>query len=323
MSEVSRALAAPSASAVGASNGASNGSTSAARPAPLSVHRGGEGVPARDRGNPLVFESLLHDPTLPIPKDARAVLVRDLQRPSRRRLKPLLRVLSLVSVFSIMVLKRVAPFQFRWHKAIDVLCVWFMRRFVSVDAAELLMRHFIIETNLIAFVAKNCGDTSIPVPTLRPVKLEDLGDSAVIRHDLAIYNLVIDVGTSSTADVHTRKANLDFSMLQVPPIDADAGRKRLLNLDIESALYLMNIPFCLFTTEDEYERAVNSFQLDESLLVCLAGLTGDVTFRSWTPLKFPIWLKTLRDVPRDLYFHAAVNEYAHTHLLTLSQKPTA
>lgn len=76
----------------------------------------------------------------------------------------------------------------------------------------------------------------------------------------------------------------------------------------------MNIPFCLFTTEDEYERAVNSFQLDESLCAYIANLTGDPVFRSWVPLRFPVWLSLHRDVPRDLYWHATVNEYVHTRL---------
>ena len=50
-----------------------------------------------------------------------------------------------------------------------------------------------------------------------------------------------------------------------------------------------------------------------------AEITGDPTFRSWTPLKFPMWVSVNRDVPRDLYWHAIVNEYAHTHLRRLAQ----
>jgi hypothetical protein len=103
-------------------------------------------------------------------------------------------------------------------------------------------------------------------------------------------------------------------MLTVPPFDADNARARWLSLDIETCLYLMNIPFCAFTTEHEYERAVNSFQLDESVCVMLASLTGDPTFRSWTPHKFPAWISVARDVPKELFWHAAVTEYAHTHL---------
>src|SRR5262249_45701314 len=157
------------------------------------------------------------------------------------------------------------------------------------DAAELLARHFVVETNLLTFIARNSG-ASIDVPPLRPITLADLGRGhAVIAHDVNTYNLVIDIGTSG-ADVSTPRSWLDYSMIAVPPLDGERAQRRIIELDIETGLYLMNIPFCLFTTASEYERAVNSFQLDESIGAMLAGLTGDVIFRTWTPVKFPSWI---------------------------------
>jgi hypothetical protein len=97
-------------------------------------------------------------------------------------------------------------------------------------------------------------------------------------------------------------------------IDAERSRDRWLELDVETSLYLMNVPFCLFTTEGEYERAVSSFQLDEGICAMLAGLTGDPIFRTWTPVHVPAWIAGCRDVPRELFRHAAVCEYAHTRL---------
>ena len=82
----------------------------------------------------------------------------------------------------------------------------------------------------------------------------------------------------------------------------------------------MNIPFCLFTTKAEYERAVNSFQLDENLGAMLAGLTGDPTFKTWTPAPVPPGIAGWRDVPRELFWHAAVCEYAHTRLEQLQRE---
>ena len=273
---------------------------------------------ARDRLNPTIAEVLLHDQTQPLSSGVRELLARDLARGSHRALLPIARGLSLVSVALIRALKRVLPFQFASRGAIDVLCLWFMRRFMSADAAELLVRHFVVETNLLAFIAKNCGE-EIPAPALRPTTLAEIGkENAVIAHDLAVYNLVIDVGQSG-ADL-AKRGSLDFSMIHVPSLDGERSRKRWLNLDIETALYLMNIPFCLFTTEAEYERAVNSFQLDESVCAMLAGLTGEVVFRTWTPVKFPAWISVRRDVPRDLFFHACVCEYAHTHLERLGDR---
>jgi hypothetical protein len=187
------------------------------------------------------------------------------------------------------------------------------------------MRHFVIETNLLCFLAKNArpgmnnDDGAIEEPTLRPRSCADLGDRAVIRHDLNVYNLLHDLGTTPGVDVRTPRPlhTLDVSMLDTGPIEGDDGRdphRRFLNLDIETSLYLMNIPFCLFTTTDEYERGVNSFQLDQSLCAAIAGITGDPTFLSWTPLKFAVYVTTWRDVPRDLYWHAAVDELAHARL---------
>lgn len=265
-----------------------------------------------DRTDPSIADVLRHDPTIPFSPVARELAARDLCRWSHRALLPPARLVSLAAVACIRFLKRISPVQLSWHRGLDMLCVWFLRSFVSADGLELLARHFTVETNLLAFIAQNCGGR-IESPDLRPRRLDDLGRGAVIRHDLAVYSLVVSVGLEG-ADVRTARSNLEFSALSVPAFDAERWRKRVLELDIETALYLMNIPFCLFTTEREYERAVNSFQLDESICAMLAGLTGDPIFRTWTPNKFPAWISVRRDVGRELLLHACVNEYAHTHL---------
>jgi hypothetical protein len=285
-----------------------------ARPARVSSHE-----------DPDVYEAMRVDPALHVSEEALDVAIRDMKRWSRKYVKPWLRHVSNVTVFFIILFKRVLPFQFRSHALIDILCVWFMRRFVSPDAARSLIRHFIVETNLISFVVHNSGASDVPDCDLRPINLAEMGERTVIRHDLNIYNFVIDLGTSKDANVDARVPfeELDFSMLDVPHIDAEDKRWRWLNLDIETAVYLMNLPFALFTTEYEYERAVNSFQLDASLLAYLANLTGDPIFRTWTPAKFFPHLNIAREVPRDLYWHAIVNEFAHERLLRMKRAQDA
>jgi hypothetical protein len=272
------------------------------------IHERASAAGVRGADDPSIADVIRFDPTLPLDERARDLAASDLTRWSHRALLPFVRVLSLVSVFFIRALKALVPFQFRSHAAIDVLCVWFMRRFMSPEAGELLARHFILETNLLAFIARNSGEVIDP-PALRPTSLAELGRGAVIEHDVNVYKLVVAAGKNG-ADLRRRDV-LDFSMLHVPPIDSEPKRRRWLELDIETGLYLMNIPFCLFTTQREYERAVNSFQLDESLCAMLASLTGDDSFRTWTPHKFPMWISVRRDVPKELLWHAAVTEYAH------------
>ena len=59
-----------------------------------------------------------------------------------------------------------------------------------------------------------------------------------MKHDASIYNLFLDLGASERASVLDPRpvASLDFAELEVPSLDPEPGRFRLLRLDIESAL---------------------------------------------------------------------------------------
>jgi hypothetical protein len=212
-----------------------------------------------------------------------------------------------VAVTLITVVKRVLPFQFSNHDLLDRLGIWFLSRFVSEEGGELLLRHFVIETNVLAFIAANTGLTQ---PTLRPETLDDLDENAVIVHDLNLYQVLSDLGGRP---LH-RPDWLDYTMLEVGPIEVSRTR-RLLRLDLETGMAMMNVAFCLLTTSEEYRRAVHSLQLDESVLAILAELTDDPIFLTWKPAGHIPIVRTNRDVPRDLFAHAVIHEYIHAWLL--------
>lgn len=257
---------------------------------------------------------------MPLSERTAELLHADLQRWTRRYIRPAARLISLTAVWAIVALKRLLPFQFSSHSMLDRLSVWFLRRCVSREGGELLLRHFIVETLLIRFVARNSGFPDISKPDLMPTTFAGLMGHAVIRHDINMYRVIIEVGERLRASGRfrcERRAPVDFSMLDVPDITPDESF-RLINLDLGSALYFMNIPFALLTSEDVYEQAVSSFQLDEPLLSHLADITGDSLFRAWGTQQSLSWLEVSRDVPRALHMHAVVHEYAHTHLCRLA-----
>jgi hypothetical protein len=273
------------------------------------------------RALPLHFHALRADPALPLSERAAELLQRDLQRWSRRYLRPAVRVFSRAAVWTIVALKRCLPFQFCSHGLLDWLNVRFLRHFVSREGGELLLRHFVVETVLIRFVARNCGLPGVAEPALLPTDFTGLLGHAVIRHDINMYRLIIDAGEQLRASGKTRcepPATLDFSMLALPAIAPDERAWHLMNLDLGTALYLMNIPFALLTSEDVYEQAVNSFALDESLLVHLADITGNHVFRGLGSQQSLAWPAINRDVTQALYRHALVHEYAHTLLFRLA-----
>ena len=263
-----------------------------------------------DAGGPGIWEALAGDPTFNFDRHALALLRRDQSRWSHRWVRPPARVLSRIVVAVIVLVKRVLPFQFSSHRLLDRLGIWFMTRFVSEEGGELLLRHFVIETNVLAFIARNSGYEE---PTLRPNRLDELDENAVIVHDLNLYQVLAALGGRPLPRPEVRSAPLDYSMLEVGPIQHSTTRKWL-RLDLETGLALMNIVFSLLTTSGEYRRAVHSLQLDESVLAILAELTGDEVFRSWKPAGYIPIVRTNRDVPRDLFAHAVIHEYIHARL---------
>ena len=255
---------------------------------------------------PGIFDALRGDPTFHFDRHALRLLEIDQGRWSYRFLRPMARLLSRLTVAVITGVKRVLPFQFSNHDLLDRLGIWFLSRFVSEEGGELLLRHFVIETNVLAFIGSNTG---VDQPTLRPGDLEDLDDNAVIVHDLNLYQVLSDLDGRPLP----RPDWLDYSMLDVGPIEVSRSR-RLLRLDLETGMCMMNIAFCLLTTSDEYRRAVHSLQLDESVLAIVAELTDDPVFLAWKPAGYIPIVRTNRDVPRDLFAHAVIHEYIHARL---------
>ncbi|MCB9660879.1 MAG: hypothetical protein R3B40_19310 [Polyangiales bacterium] len=276
----------------------------------------------RDRDNPGLFHALSVDPTLPMDPASVASQVRDAQRWTRRYLFPTVKVLVLVALRLVLIVKRVLPVQLSSQRLLSWGSVFFGRWFASPEAAEFILRHFVIETQIVNFIARNAGRGDVAEVDLLPTRPEHLGHwdgmNATIRHDVNVFNLVIDLGESEVADVHARVplAQLDFGMLAMPPIDTLPDARRLLSLDTYTTLYVSCFWIAFCADEPVLERAINSFQFDESLLTTLANLTGDDTFRSWTPVKFPTWLGSPTfDPARDLHWHMLVHEYAYHQLL--------
>jgi hypothetical protein len=262
---------------------------------------------------PSLWDVMSVDPAISIDLATLRQIIRDQQRASRSLLYPWVRILSRIAVTAIVVAKRVARMRFSAHGTMDRLCLWFLRRFVAPDSVGLLIRHFIVETNLLNFCLRNAG---LPAEVeLRPTTLAELGNRAVIEHDLNVYRALIALGRAGSpgrAAKLSRADRLDFGMLSVPEIDPEPHTRRLLRLDIQTALCLMNIPFAFCLAPDEYRRAVHSLRLDASLLTVLAEITGDDAFLGWR--QPAVRVDTNVDVPAAVYEHALLCEFAHARL---------
>lgn len=261
--------------------------------------------------DPSLWEVMAADPAIGVDQAAMRLVIRDQRSRSRALLYPWVRIVSRVAVTLIVLGKRLCPVRFSAHATMDMLCLWFLRRFVSPTAVTLLIRHFIVETDLLNFCVRNAGLPGAAEVTLRPSTLSGLGDRAVIEHDLNVYRVLRLLGSAGPLVPPDR---LDFGALDIGGIDPEPRTRRLLGLDIQTALCLMNIPFALCLTPGEYRRAVHSMRLDTSLLTALAALTGDSVFLGWRPGPLPVRVDSNVDVPQMVYEHAVICEYAHARL---------
>jgi hypothetical protein len=266
------------------------------------------------RSDPSMWEAVYADPSIPLDRSLVTMIIDDQRRSSRRWLYPYARFVSRVLVAVLSLIKRVAPGRWMTLTTMDRLCLWFLRRFVAPDAVELLIRHFVVETNLVNFIINNTEAKIAPV-TLRPTTLQGLGDNAVVEHDVNVYDLLI-----ALEDVRVDAPDqLDFTGVDVPPLDPEPRRKRIMNLDIQTALCLMNIPFCMALSLEEFRRAIHSLRFDDSFLEILALVCEDDTFKHWKMGGLSLWMDTNVDVPQLVYRHALVCEYAHAHLMKLAR----
>lgn len=265
------------------------------------------------RSDPSMWEAVYADPSVPLDRALSRQIINDQRRLSRRYLYPVIRIFSRVAVALVSIIKRVIPLRWMTLKTMDKLCVGFLRRFVAPDAVELLIRHFVVETNLVNFIIRNTAVDMEPV-TLRPVRLSELSDNAVIEHDVNVYDVLIAL---DEVPINAQEA-LDFSDISIPPLDAERRFPRLLRLDIQTALCLMNIPFCMALTVEEFRRAVHSLRFDDSFLELLSVICDDDTFRHWKTGGLSLWMDSNVDVPQMVYRHALVCEYAHARLVKLA-----
>ena len=194
----------------------------------------------------------------------------DQRRASRALLYPWLRVVSRMAVTRSSPASGL-PVQFPAHATMDRLCLWFLRRFVAPDAVSLLIRHFIVETNLLNFCVRNAAarrrrGQPAPGHAGRPrqprgdrARPERLPRAVRPRRRRGPHRRAHATSTSACSTSPTSTPNRD-------PAPAQAGHPDSPVPDEH--------PVRALPDPAKYRRAVHSMRLDTSLLI-LATITGD------------------------------------------------
>ena len=221
--------------------------------------------------------ALYLDQSLPIDETAKQALLIGNRSISRRWLFPIARVFIFGFFIVVKILRGLSP---RWpnmNVALHKFIHWGLKNFASPEANVLILRHFTLATELLAFIRTNAGPVEIDSWPLRPKALADLRDNVFLQHDLNIYNFIIQLNASLRAQNRdlVPVAQPDFSAITDGPIALEPLPNGPFNvIDVQTAIEAYTPMYALFLPREDFVRAANSLQLDEIVAIYIAKILG-------------------------------------------------
>jgi len=236
---------------------------------------------AHDPRDPDPWLALYLDHSLPIDETAKRCLLVGQRSWSRRWLFPVSRPLVFAWFCLVKVFRAITP---NWPNANGLLhktIHWGLRTFGSPETNTLILRHFHIGTELLAFMKANAGlgddvgkVTSHP---LRPTRLKDIEADLFLQHDLNVFNFVIELNQTLRAqgkDLMPAE-RLDFSMISDSFTDFEAFPDSWVNkVDVQTAVEFYTPMYALMLPRADFVRAAHSLQLDETVAIYIARILG-------------------------------------------------
>ena len=279
-----------------------------------------------DPRDPDPWLALSLDKTLPIAPGAKEALLRDTASASRQFLMPLVRPFARLTIIVAQLIHIVFP---RWPHApifLHRMIAFGMRRFLSPNANLLILRHFHLGSQVLRFIADNAAPGFRPnLEPMRPRKPDDVRDLMFLKHDLNIYNFLIQLNAEldRRGAVVERKPEIDYSAIEeVVELDPlPSGRLNI--IDVATAIELYTPAYALLLTDRDFWRATNSLQLDETIGLYAARLTGEEKHLALINNGHPLVpMSTLRAGHR-LMLHGLASEILHGLLVEMKRKAAA
>lgn len=228
-----------------------------------------------DPDDPNPWQALYLDQSTPIRPSSKMMWLTNSSSSSRQFMLPFARVSSKVLIILFQVIKALSPIDWRASRFLHQLIYWGLKYFVKKEANYLILRHFWLGSELLAFIAGNIPGAKISLNPLQPKNLEDLKNNLFLTHDLNIFNFVINLNRELREKGLKIKAveNPDFSMITEGEFDIEMPKDGFFNfIDLETAIELYTPVYQFFLTDNDFWRATNSLQLDETLGIYAATI---------------------------------------------------
>ena len=228
-----------------------------------------------DPRDPSPWLALYYDQSTPIDPEVKRAWLRDSSSWSRQFLLPVVRPFARGTIVLFQLVKIALPSAFTSSPLLHRFLAWGLATFVTREANWLILRHFHIGSEILDFIARNVPDVSVPLNPLRPTNLGHLRDELFLKHDLNLFNFVIRLNSrlrEAGLDVHTPE-RLNFDAISDGPFPIEDFPNRWSNfIDVQTAIELYTPLYQLFLTDNDFWRASNSLQLDETVGLYVARI---------------------------------------------------
>lgn len=228
-----------------------------------------------DPRDPNPWLALYYDQSTPIDPEVKKAWLKDSSSWCRQFVLPVARPLARLTISLFQLLKIVLPNAFTSSKLLHRFLARALATFVTPEANWLILRHFHIGSEVLDFIARNSGVANIPLNPLRPTTLAHLRNDTFLQHDLNLYNFVINVNRA----LRERQGSLarverpDFGGITEGKFGIEAMPDRWHNfIDMQTAIELFTPAYQLFLTDNDFWRASNSLQLDETIAIYVARI---------------------------------------------------
>lgn len=276
-----------------------------------------------DPADPDPWAALAMDRSLPIDPAAKAALLRDQRTSSRQFVLPFARPLGWLSIILTQVLKALLPRFPHAPRFLHRLIAFGMKYFLSRDANWLILRHFNLGSQILQFIADNATPGFRPkLEPMEPLQVDDVRNNLFLKHDLNIFNFLIQLNHEfdRRGTRLARCENLDFSAIHPPLVAHDQMPNGWYNfIDLQTAIELYTPAYAFWLTDRDFWRAANSLQLDETIGLYCARLTGEEKHLAMITNAHPLVPESTLKAGYRLMLHGLSTEVLHGFLSELKR----
>ena len=280
-------------------------------------------IPTSSEADPDPWLALYLDRSIQIDDEAKAALLISMRSKSREILFPLLKPILWLVLHLVTVIRIIFPTLFASSKILHKMIYFGLKTFVSPEANFIILRHFHIGSEILAFIASNVKGVEVKLNPLKPAKLEDVLDEIFLKHDLNLFNFIINLNTELRAknlQIETPE-KLDFDCITDGAFPVEAFPNRWTNfLDVQSAVEIYTPVYQLFLPGRDFWRAANSLQLDETVGLYVSRLLGNSQNLGLLNNKHPLVPLPTTGAGFRLLLHGLASEELHAILREQKQK---